>query len=166
VFGDAARGSILDSELRACEFLAAFGSDGWIADEKTMLIADTDLRTISGAGHQHFLGFMRELQAKTDDKHLASALFRGNTSTTGHQGAGIRTIIGHTRCSRRTLPVTRFGLGVANHLPIEALPLFPTMPRIDGLYTSGFDEDAQLSYPVWTDPIDIGRFGLCWACRR
>src|SRR4051812_20495187 len=56
------------------DFLAAFGSDAVTNDDGTM--QDTALRTMSGAGHQHFLKFFRELIANTDVDHLRRTLFR------------------------------------------------------------------------------------------
>src|SRR5690606_31759225 len=54
------------------DFLAAFGSDAVANDNGVM--TDTALRTMSGAGHQHFLKFFRELVARTDAGHLRRAL--------------------------------------------------------------------------------------------
>lgn len=36
---------------------------------------DTTARTLSGAGHQHFIEFMGELVRITEPKHLDAALF-------------------------------------------------------------------------------------------
>ena len=60
-------------ESFGCAMVAAFGCDGVINDEG--LIEDTAFRTMSGAGHQHFLEFMNELAKQTNLEHLREALF-------------------------------------------------------------------------------------------
>jgi hypothetical protein len=142
--------------LRACEFVVAFGSDGCLAGKKE-LIADTDFRTMSGAGHQHFLGFMRDLHEKTTGEHLRRALF--HTWEYEDDKPSMRWDLNDYRphALRATDPSTdpiRTVRG-ANRLALEALPLFPTMPRSNGLRTTGFDEHARLSYPVWEPNLDL-----------
>ena len=56
------------------DFVAAFGSDSLSVSRKDQ-VQDTALRTMSGAGHQHFLKSMRELVEATDSIHLKDSLF-------------------------------------------------------------------------------------------
>src|ERR1035441_7051530 len=56
------------------DFLAAFGSDVYGAGPKREMMSDTSFRTMSGAGHQHFLGFMLELASGTNVEHLRRTL--------------------------------------------------------------------------------------------
>ena len=51
------------------DFVAAFGCDSLSVPRKDQ-IQDTALRTMSGAGHQHFLKSMRELVETTEPSHL------------------------------------------------------------------------------------------------
>jgi hypothetical protein len=57
----------------AADFAAAFACDVLATEEGT--VQDTALRTMSGAGHQHFLAFMRSIVKQTGPQHLRKALF-------------------------------------------------------------------------------------------
>ncbi len=60
------------------DFLAAFGSEAIESrsnGKPTGKIADTDFRTMSGAGHQHFLATIRTLMKDTRFNHLDKAIF-------------------------------------------------------------------------------------------
>jgi hypothetical protein len=142
----------------ACEFMAAFGSDGRRSSGKEDLIADTEFRTMSGAGHQHFLGFMRDLHMATTADHLKAALLEewiyGDDKPSmrwdpnDHRPHALRAEDPSTDPIRTVRG--------ANRLAIEALPLFPTMPSERGLRTTGFgvfDGEVAITYPVWTEPL-------------
>jgi hypothetical protein len=138
-----------------CQFLAAFGSDGCTAGNKGELIADTEFRTMSGAGHQHFLGFMCELHACTGPEHLASALLKPWEYVDDKPSMRWDPNDYRPHALRATDPASdpiRTVRG-ANRLAIEALPLFPAMPTLKGLRTTGFVAGA-ITYPVWIDPLD------------
>ena len=62
-------------DRRHADFMAAFGCDIHPVSAKDPRIQDTALRTMSGAGHQHFIGSMRELVEETDAAHLRASLF-------------------------------------------------------------------------------------------
>ena len=57
------------------DYLAAFGSEAIGSGPKKEQMGDTEFRTMSGAGHQHFLGFMKDLAIETEPEHLRRALF-------------------------------------------------------------------------------------------
>lgn len=57
-------------------FLSAFGFDVYGAARNRKLMSAPKFRTMSGAGHRHFLGFMTELAMATGHGHLLRALFR------------------------------------------------------------------------------------------
>lgn len=132
------------------DFLAAFGCE---ACEKQEQIDDTALRTMSGAGHQHFLGFMAKLSAISNRENLFDALFRPwkyeddrpsmrwdandyrpyALRAFNPSGDPIRTVRG------------------ANRLAIEALPYFATMPTERGIATTGFsrlERERFISWPI------------------
>lgn len=141
------------------DFLAAFGCES-VTDDKG-LIQDTSLRTMSGAGHQHFLGFMRTLISDTTSEELHAAMFlpwryvdprpsmrwdpaddrRYAMRWDDPSGDPIRTVRG------------------ANRLAIEALPLLPTMPVGADLATTGFsrlvDRGIYWSWPIWDRPVIV-----------
>ena len=143
------------------DFISAFGCESLPVSEKDRDIQDTALRTMSGAGHQHFIGFMRELLVNTGPEHLQSSLFepwqysdlkpslrwdpyddrRYALRWKEPSGDPIRTMRG------------------ANRLALEALPLFPTQPIERKLHTTGFSQsrnkDVLFTWPIWEIPLSI-----------
>lgn len=164
-FKDICRRLLHDSNRdnrRVVDFCAAYGSDAVDPDEDQ--IEDTALRTMSGSGHQHFLGFMRDFVELTESHHIESALFarwdyadeKPSMRWDPHddrrhaymainpsnqvKGNEIRTMRG------------------ANRLAIEALPLFPTFPTERGVKTCSFYETGReifLTWPVWESPLEL-----------
>lgn len=144
----------------AADFIAAFACDA-LADTKSGIVLDTAWRTMSGAGHQHFLGFMRTLAAETTVEQLREALFapwsysdpppslrwdpmddrRYALRWNEPSGDPIRTVRG------------------ANALAIQGLPLFPTHPRGGTLGTTGFSRVPRkgtfFTWPIWEDPLPL-----------
>jgi len=143
----------------AAEFIAAFGCDA-LADAKTGIVQDTAWRTMSGAGHQHFLEFMCTLASDTSIEQLAAALFapwrycdpgpslrwdpvddrRYALRWNEPSGDPIRTVRG------------------ANALAILGLPLFPTQPLGVTLGTTGFSRIPRktfFTWPIWEDPLPL-----------
>lgn len=146
------------------DFFAAFGSEAVESEvngKKTGDIADTALRTMSGAGHQHFLGFMRELARVTEVKHLRSALFEAWSYT--EPGPSLRWDPNDDRryALRWLQPSGDPAKTVrgANRLAIEALPLLPTAPVKGRLETTGFTQrkgrGVVWTWPIWTAPIGL-----------
>jgi hypothetical protein len=143
------------------DVLAAFGADGLPAVDKSGRMQDTAFRTMSGAGHQHFLQFMRKLTEGTEERHLRAAVFasweyldegpsmrwdfrddrRYALRWADPSGDAVRTVRG------------------ANRLAIEALPLFPTAPVGRVLRTTGFSERREsgvcLTWPIWAVPVSV-----------
>lgn len=151
------------------DLLAAFGSDA--VESRTNgkpngNIADTAFRTMSGAGHQHFLGTMRTIIQDTTEQHLAAALFSPweyadpmqNHSLRWDPQDDIRYALQWTEPSKdneRKKSGTMWG---AYRLAIEALPLFVTAPQTGALATTGFSEGKSgtvLTWPVWETWIDL-----------
>ena len=66
-------GAASPEDRAGADFIAAFGCDA-VADRRGR-IQDTALRTLSGAGHQHFLRTMRELAERTAGDNLRRCLF-------------------------------------------------------------------------------------------
>jgi hypothetical protein len=149
------------SGRRTLDFLAAFGCDVYGAGPKRETMSDTGFRTMSGAGHQHFLGFMRELATQTEREHLRRTLFaewdyaderpslRWDPAdyrphalrAVDPSGDPIRTMRG------------------ANRLAVEALPLFPTAPVGRRIRTTAFrdgEAGAEVVWPIWTDRLELG----------
>lgn len=147
----------------SASFLAAFGSS--VATNDQGDIEDTAFRTMSGAGHQHFLKTMNDLASITTKGQIHQTLFTAWTYT--EEKVGLRwdpsedkryALAWNNPSSDATM--TQRG---ANRLAIEALPLFPTAPMGSHLETTGFSghrsNDTFWTWPIWEAPIslDVGR---------
>ncbi len=146
------------ADRHEADFIAAFGCESLPISDKKPIIQDTALRTMSGAGHQHFLGSMQDLVKITERDHLRTSLF-------------LPWQYADERPSLRWDPVDdrRYALRWkdpsddpirtmrgANRLAIEALPLLPTAPKGRWLRTTGFLQhyDAVwFTWPIWEVPL-------------
>jgi hypothetical protein len=136
---------------------AALGSDFHGTETQ---IADTALRTMSGAGHQHFLGSMRLLAEGVHAGEIKDALF-----TSWKYEQGWTTLRWDPKEDRRyalraTNPSKSPALGVpgANRLAFEALPLFPTFADSHRVITRCFvtkRRDTLITWPIWNPPIGL-----------
>lgn len=166
---DSARNKACANARTEVDFLAAFGSDAAeskVGGKPSGNIADTALRTMSGAGHQHFLGTMRTLINDTTEQHLKRALFATwtypdpmqNHSLRWDPNDDIRYALQWTEPSKDS---DRKKIGCvwgAYRLAIESLPLFTTAPQADRLSTTGFSDssrNAQFTWPIWDQFIDL-----------
>ena len=154
---DKARCSATAQDHILLDFLVAFGSEA-IADEKG-IISDTAFRTMSGAGHQHFIGFMQQLAKETELDHLRSTLFEvweyrdDKPSMRWDPSDDRRYALRWGEPSGDPIKTVRG----ANRLAVEALPLFPTMPMGRRLETTGFSQNrghgVYWSWPIWEPSI-------------
>lgn len=148
------------------DFIAAFGSETVPRTERGMegQIQDTAFRTMSGTGHQHFLGFMRELATSTAPEHLTTAIF--HEWQYADPGPSLRWDPNEDRryalrwgdpgnSSKSPIRTVRG----ANRLAIEALPLLPTAPVGKQLETTGFKqqrgEGVVWTWPMWTVALSL-----------
>ena len=140
------------------DFLAAFGSDGVGAGPKKDQMSDTEFRTMSGAGHQHFLGFLKELAAGTDTEHLRRTLFESWDYADGRPSLRWDPADYRPHALRAEDPAgdpIRTMRG-ANRLAVEALPLFPTAAVRGRLNTVGFEDrnrEPEVTWPIWKEPV-------------
>lgn len=144
------------------DFLAALGNESII--DKNGLNEDTAFRTMSGAGHQHFLKFMRELVSGTTREHIREALF-GPWQYRDHQFSMRWDPSDDRRYALRWGnpsgdPATN--VRGANRLAIEGLPFLPVMPTASTtLDTTGFSKQKTTerrhglfwTWPLWTPPL-------------
>ena len=152
------------------DFLAAFGSEIIGSGPKKEQMSDTEFRTMSGAGHQHFLGFMRELAETTETSHLDRTLFRKWDYADSRPSLRWDTADYRPHALRAEDPSgdpIRTMRG-ANRLAIEALPLFPTLPDGRRVRTTGFEDRnrvTEITWPIWSEPLglDTVRSLLCSA---
>jgi hypothetical protein len=147
----------------ALEFLAAFGTDAAYQPhaKDRSLMQDTAFRTMSGAGHQHFIKFMREIIVNTNAAHLYRTLFEPWQYQDDGRGMNLRwDPIDDRRYALRWKnpsadpPTTMRG---ANRLAIEALPLFPTAPNGDELATTCFRsrKGTFFTWPIWEGELAL-----------
>lgn len=162
------RGVAQDAQDRAtftdrhcADFVAAFGCDVLSVSEKSPEIRDTAFRTMSGAGHQHFLGFMRELAEGTGQDHLRSSLFKP-WQYEDHKPSLRWDPVDDRRHALRWKEPSDDPIRTmrgANRLAIEALPLLPTAPGQRELHTTGFSqrrgEGVLFSWPIWEVFLNI-----------
>lgn len=141
------------------DFVASFGCEAILTSDRKS-IQDTALRTMSGAGHQHFLGTMKDLVAKTYDNHLRRSLFEAWDYADDKLGLrwdpeeDRRYALRWDNPSADTVRTMRG----ANRLAMEALPLLPTAPRNRQLETTGFsrrDRAVLLTWPIWRTALSV-----------
>ena len=134
------------------DFIAAFGCESIPVSEKDDSIRDTALRTMSGAGHQHFVGFMRELVDNTEPDDLRASLFESWTYP--DPAPSLRwDPVDDRRYALRWKEPSKDRIGTmrgANRLAIEALPMFPTVPNGSRLDTTGFSQQGRATYFSWS----------------
>ena len=157
------------NDIISVAFLSAFGSSAITNEDGA--IEDTALRTMSGAGNQHFLKTFRALIDAATETHLEKCLFKEWMYDDPLESMGLRWDPGED--IRRALrwrnpsgdPERKKALGMwgANRLAIEALPLLPTAPVGSHLETTGFkgykSNNTFFVWPLWDVPIglDTGR---------
>ena len=144
------------------DFVTAFGCEVVVTrDGKS--IQDTAFRTMSGAGHQHFLGTMKQLHDEVTSGHLHRALF--NTWDYWDVKLGLRwdpeedrryaLRWGNPSDTGRNPIRTMWG---ANRLAVEAFPLLPAVPGRRRLETTGFAQRGRavlFTWPVWECAVSL-----------
>lgn len=143
------------------DFVSAFGSE-IPNQENPELIQDTALRTMSGTGHQHFLGVMTTLIRETTIEKLNEALFEEWKYTDPMQNQNLRwdpqdDVRYALRWRNPSGDPARRNAGSvmgANRLAIEGLPLLATTFTRRGLATTGFvgrrSTDTYWTWPIWS----------------
>lgn len=147
------------------DYAAAFGSELRLDD--TEVITDTSFRTMAGAGHQHFIGFMANILGKTEVSHLSKALFSPwiyddpveSLTMRWDPLDDVRYAVRWRNPSGDPVRKRRGSVLGANCLAIMALPLFPTVCSLDGVMTTGFRgrraSNTFFTWPIWSRPLSI-----------
>jgi hypothetical protein len=153
------------SDRTWADFAAAFGCELTVSSDGK--IQDTALRTMSGAGHQHFVQFISLIVKRTTAEHLEKALFAPWRYDDAVEKATLRW--DPQDDVRRALrwrgpsgdPERRKRGNVlgANRLAIEGLPLLPTIPVGRELRTTGFSgrgsQNTFWTWPIWSGPLSL-----------
>lgn len=156
-----------DSDATA--FGAAFGCDA-ICDDKGNIV-DTALRTMSGAGHQHFLKTMRKILEETTNDHISKTLFEPWRYDDPLKNLSLRLDPSDDRryALRWDDPSgdpTRKNQGNvlgANALAVLGIPLLVAAPVRGRLDTTGFKgssaRNTYWTWPIWQYPasLDVAR---------
>lgn len=134
---------------------AAFGCDVIVNDDGG--IQDTAFRTMSGAGHQHFVLFMNELCKNTNATHLQEALFgpwryRDPSPVMRWDDEDDRRYA--LRWDEPSKDPVRTVRG-ANRLAIASLPLFPVVPTSSSAvattsFKGGKSNNTFITWPIWS----------------
>ena len=141
-------------DRRYADFIASFGCETVISDDRKK-IQDTALRTMSGAGHQHFLGTMKDLVKKTRKSDLRQSLFETWHYTNNKLGLRWDPEEDRRYALRWDNPSGGDGVPTmrgANRLAVEALPLLPAVPVGRRLETTGFarhEWTVRFTWPIW-----------------
>lgn len=158
-YAQASAQAALDGDRVRSDFAAAFAGEH--PTDKDGKIPDTALRTMSGAGHQHFLKFMRNFTEQVQPDHLRKTLFDNWRYDDPVQNMTLRWDPSDDnryalRWSDPSGDPDRKSIGSmwgANRLAIEALPLFPTLPTHRQLETVGFHTQGarktHWTWPIW-----------------
>lgn len=144
----------LPGDRRCADFAAAFGCEALTTRQGKA--QDTALRTMSGAGHQHFVEFMRTLCEKTNAEHLREALFGPWRRQDGPPSMRWDPIDDRRYALRWKNPSNEQIRTVrgANRLAVEALPLFTTAPAGGELRTTGFQRKTW-TWPIWDAAVGV-----------
>jgi hypothetical protein len=156
----AAEDFLTHSDPTAASLVAAFGCDAVCNEDGT--IEDTAFRTMSGAGHQHFLDFMNLLAKETTTEQLHEALFgpwryRDSSPTMRWDTEDDRRYA--LRWDEPSKDPVRTVRG-ANLLAIAALPAFPVVPTSSStVVTTGFSgrgsRETFVTWPIWTGWLQL-----------
>ena len=161
-FGKVARNAqcrASNGDRRYADFVASFGCELFMA-RNGKSIQDTDLRTMSGTGHQHFLGTMRQLVVQTEAGDLLRSLFEIWDYADDKLGLRWDPEEDRRYALRWDNPsgdATKTMRG-ANRLAVEALPLLPTVPGNLGLETTGLsrvDKAVLFTWPIWEGALSL-----------
>jgi hypothetical protein len=171
-FCERARDSADGRDRSVPDYAAAFGSDGVVEAGSTEgNIQDTALRTMRGAGHQHFLKFMRGILGAVSPAYLAKTLFSvwqyddpvENLTLRWDPIDDVRYALRWRNPSGDPARRHRGSMLGANALAIAGLPLLPTAPVGSRLSTTGFrgsgSRNTHWTWPIWEPaiPLDVAR---------
>lgn len=128
--------------------------------------ADTDFRTVRGAGHQHFLGIMVNQLIELQPQHVHKTLFAPWQYDDPLEALSLRwDPLDDVRYALRwgnpsgdPLRKKQGNMIAANTLAAAALPCFPVVPIDDGVATTGFNRINRAtcwSWPLWDGFLNL-----------
>lgn len=137
--------------------LASFG----VAHPESERLHDSAFRTMSGAGHQHFLAFARELAEQTTSEQVDRCLFEPWTYDDPKPSLRFDPADDRRYALRADNPATSSRAPIrtvraANALAFEGLALLPVVPMQGGAATTLFSRNGRalnVQWPIWQRPI-------------
>jgi hypothetical protein len=157
-FETVARELLAGGDVASSTQLAAFG----VARPGSERLDDTAFRTMSGAGHQHFLRFARQIAEQTTLEQLERSLFQAweyedpgpslRFDPTDDRRYALRADDPSKASSRAPIRAVRG----ANALAFAGLALLPVVPAARGAATTlVFRDDGSLTvrWPLWERPL-------------
>lgn len=128
--------------------------------------ADTDFRTVRGAGHQHFFGIMVNQLIELQPQHVQKTLFAPWRYDDPLEALSLRwDPLDDVRYALRwgnpsgdPLRKRQGNMIAANTLAAAALACFPIVPTDDGVATTGFsriDRATCWSWPLWDGFLNL-----------
>ncbi len=163
---DAARAAS-PSDRHWADFAAAFGCEATPdSTGSRTTIEDTALRTMSGAGHQHFLLTMRHILGSVTAEHVRKALFEPwayddpveKSTLRWDPEDDVRYALRWRNPSGDPERKRRGSMLGANALAVHGMPLFPTAPVAKRLRTTGFSRlkrQVTWTWPIWEPPVPL-----------
>lgn len=164
-YSRAAADSAGRGDLTHAGYAACFASE--LLTTESGAVQDTALRTMSGAGHQHFLKTMRNVIAETSVAHIHKALFSmwryddpvRNMTLRWDPEDDNRYALRWCDPSGDPQRQRSGAMWGANRLAIEGLPLMPVMPTARQLDTTGFrtggSRATYWTWPIWETPVAL-----------
>lgn len=175
-FATEARDAATPADRAGADFAAAFGCEATTTqnNHRQTVIQDTALRTMSGAGNQHFLHTVCNLASNCEARHLHRTLFepwryedplssrtmRWDPADDRRYALRARDPGGGEDAKEKKQHGSMLG---ANRLAVEAMPLMSTMPAGSRLRTTGFSgtgaRNTFWTWPIWEPaiPLDVCR---------
>lgn len=147
------------------DFAASFGCEALPDPHATRpSIRDTAFRTMSGAGHQHFLKTMRHVLTEVTAEHVSKTLFRPweyddpleKSTLRWDPLDDVRYALRWRNPSGDPNRKKQGSMLGANALAVHALALFPTAPVRRELATTGFRRFGRVmawSWPIWEPAV-------------
>jgi len=155
-FARLAGGVAFDTDRAVADRVAALG----FARPESVRFEDTAFRTMSGAGHQHFLAFARQIARLTSRAQIEAALFapwkyEDERPSMRFDPADDRRYALRADDPARGAPIRT--VRAANALAVEGLRFLPVVPADRGARTTLVDLDVRppgVRWGIWERPVD------------
>jgi hypothetical protein len=154
-------GEASQNERHILDLYAAFGSDVCSQEKSDQMIA-TNFCFITGSGHQYFLDTVRQLFENVTAERIEKAVFtrvepqdeKYSMRWDPQEDRRYAVMWSDPTASGNKAKTS----WATNLLAYRGLQLLPSVPRFNGLFTTGWSENENLA---WNWPIWTGRISSC-----